>query len=92
MKMTNFTIRIAGHAVSVSAMYESSRELCRENSVELVELMPDSSGVVAKEKLFDAMKLLNTINVKVPIKQGDILYKNFVCDGVHLVACRSVKK
>lgn len=30
MKMTNFTIRIAGHTVSVSAMYESSRELCRE--------------------------------------------------------------
>lgn len=51
-----------------------------------------TSAPIPKEKLFEAMKLLNTINVKVPIKQGDILYKNFVCDGVHLVACRSVKE
>ncbi|MBE6570628.1 MAG: DUF1667 domain-containing protein [Ruminococcaceae bacterium] len=50
-----------------------------------------TSSPIPKEKLFEAMKLINTITAKAPIKQGDILYKNFVVDGVDLVACRSVK-
>lgn len=31
------------------------KELCRKNSVELVELMPDSTGAISKEKIFDAI-------------------------------------
>lgn len=47
--------KVVTTATEHPSVLNTLRELCRENSVELVELMPDSSGVVAKEKIFDAI-------------------------------------
>ena len=49
-----------------------------------------TSASIPKDKIFDAMKLLNTLSVNVPVKAGDILYKNFIENGVNLVICRSI--
>jgi CxxC motif-containing protein/NADPH-dependent 2,4-dienoyl-CoA reductase/sulfur reductase-like enzyme len=45
---------------------------------------------IPKEKIFDAMKLLDGLVVKSPVKIGDIVVKNLVGTGANFVATRAI--
>ena len=47
--------KVVTTATEHPSVLNTLRELCRKNSVELVELMPDSTGAVSKEAIFDAI-------------------------------------
>lgn len=49
-----------------------------------------SSQPVLKELLFDMMDILNKIQVKSPIKVGDVIVENILNTGVDIVATRSM--
>lgn len=66
--------------------------IIKTNSSVLSMLPVKTSAPIPKEKLFDAMQLLSTLSVDVPINMGDVIYKNFMVDGVNLVACRTIKQ
>lgn len=47
---------------------------------------------IPMEKLKRAMKKISKINVKAPIMVGDIIHRNFIEKGTHLVSCKSVER
>lgn len=47
--------RVVTTATEHPSVLNTLRELCRKNSVELIELQPDSTGTVSKESIFDAI-------------------------------------
>ncbi len=60
---------------------------------EILPMLPvKTSSPIPKEKLFDAIKFLNTLSATVPVDAGGIIYKDFITSGTNLVACRSIKK
>ena len=51
-----------------------------------------TSAPIPKEKLFEAMDKLKSLKISVPVKNGDIIYPDFVKAGVNLISCRSVSE
>lgn len=49
-----------------------------------------TDGEIPKEKLFDAMKELNRVEVKAPVQRGDVILSNLAGTGIALVASRSI--
>ena len=47
-----------------------------------------TSTSIPKELNFECMKLLNNIEVKAPVKHGDIIIKNVLGTGADIIACR----
>jgi len=45
---------------------------------------------IPKDKIFDVMKIINDLEVKIPIKINDILISNILSLGVNIVATRSI--
>ena len=45
-----------------------------------------SADAIPKEKMFDCMKVLNTVCVKAPVKIGDVIVENICDTGVSIVA------
>lgn len=45
---------------------------------------------IPKELNFECMKLLNNIEVKAPVKHGDIIIKNVLGTGADIIACRDM--
>ncbi|QZY55021.1 DUF1667 domain-containing protein [Crassaminicella profunda] len=45
---------------------------------------------IPKEKIFECMKFIDSIEVKAPISVGDIIVKDLLGTGVDLVASRSM--
>jgi CxxC motif-containing protein len=43
-----------------------------------------------KEKLFDAMNVINHVVVDAPIKRGDVIIKNILGTGVDVISSRSM--
>ncbi len=59
---------------------------------EFDKLLPvRTSAPIPKGKLFDAMKLINQIEVHAPINRGDVVYADFIEPGINLIACKNVK-
>ena len=60
---------------------------------QLVSRLPVmTENEIPKEKMFDVIKALNTVKVKVPVKCRDIIIEN-VCDtGVNIIATRTIEK
>ena len=48
---------------------------------------------ISKDKIFEAMKIINKIKINVPsnIKMGDVLYSDFTESGINLVAGRDIE-
>ncbi|MCL1928896.1 MAG: DUF1667 domain-containing protein [Treponema sp.] len=57
---------------------------------ELSRLPVKTDKPIPKEIIFDAMKLLNGLEVSGPVKSGDIIVKNILGSGVNFVATRSM--
>lgn len=49
-----------------------------------------TSEAIAKELIFKAMEELNKIEVKAPIKIGDVIIENIAGSGVNLVATKNI--
>ena len=49
-----------------------------------------TSSPIAKDKMYEAMKIINGMKAVAPIKVGDILYENFTEDGINIIACKDV--
>ncbi len=47
--------KVVTTATEHPSVLNTLKELCRKNSVELIELMPDSTGAVSKQSIFDAI-------------------------------------
>ncbi len=45
-----------------------------------------SSSAVPKDKMFDCMKVINSVTVKAPIKIGDVVIENILGTGIDIVA------
>ncbi len=45
-----------------------------------------SLGAVPKDKMFDCMKVINSVTVNAPVKIGDVIIENILDLGVDIVA------
>lgn len=45
---------------------------------------------IPKDKIFECMKIINSIEVEAPINIGDIIVENILDTGVNIVASRSL--
>lgn len=57
-----------------------------------VSLPVKSDKPLPKEKIFDAMALINKTSVKAPIKIGDVVIKNIFGLDVNIVATKDVSR
>ncbi len=48
-----------------------------------------TASPISKGRLFDAMAVIHALNVKAPVKLGDVLT---TFDGVDIVACKSIMR
>lgn len=49
-----------------------------------------TKGPIPKDLVFDAMKQVNALRVKTPIRRGDVLIPNILETGVDVVATRDI--
>ncbi len=49
-----------------------------------------SSGEIPKESLLRSMQFVRRLTVDAPVKEGDVLVRDFMQSGVNLVACENV--
>ncbi|MGX8701906.1 DUF1667 domain-containing protein [Caproiciproducens sp.] len=49
-----------------------------------------TSEPIPKAMIFDAMKLLDTVEVTAPVKRGDVVYKDILGTGIDFVATRDM--
>lgn len=62
------------------------------SSLEENRLPVKSISPLPKELIFKAMEEINKVNVKAPIKIGDIVIKNVCNSGVDIVATKNILK
>jgi CxxC motif-containing protein len=60
------------------------------NSTEIKFLPVKTSKPIEKDKMFEGMRIINSMNVKVPVRMGDVLREDFTESGINLVAGRDV--
>jgi CxxC motif-containing protein len=49
-----------------------------------------TSSPISKDKIYDAMKIINNIKAYAPIKMGEVLYQNFTENGINILACKDI--
>lgn len=49
-----------------------------------------TKGDIPKEKMFEAMKVINKVVAYAPINEGDIIIENLLDTGVNLISARSI--
>ena len=47
---------------------------------------------IPKSKIFDCMEIVNKVEVKAPVKLGDIIVENILDTGIDIIATRSMKE
>ena len=51
-----------------------------------------TSGQIPKGKIFDVMEEINKVEIKAPVKIGDVVIKNVLSLGVDIIATENVNK
>lgn len=51
-----------------------------------------TSGLIPKDRVFDCMKEVENVKIKVPVRAGDVILKNILGLNVDIVATRDVEK
>lgn len=51
-----------------------------------------TSAPIPKDLMFEAMRILRGLSLDAPVKQGDVVYRDFLKPGIDLVACRTVDR
>lgn len=64
----------------------------KTNSTEYCRCPVKTNGAIPKGKMFEIMALLDDIELKTPIRTGDIVIKNLLNTGVDIVACKEILK
>lgn len=64
----------------------------RTNSKEYPRCPVKTNGAIPKEKMFDAMALLDEVLLETPINTGDKVIENVFDTGIDFVACKNIKK
>ncbi len=49
-----------------------------------------TTGAISKGRLFEAMDFLKTVTVTAPVTRGDVIFADFLGEGVDLVAGKTV--
>ena len=60
-------------------------DVCVEKLLPVRTNMP-----IPKGKMFDAMKLIKNVKISLPIHTGDVIIKDFIAEGIDLIACKSI--
>jgi CxxC motif-containing protein len=60
-------------------------------SSEIRRLPVKTAQAIPKGKMFELMKILKQVQVKAPVKMGDVIISNALGTGINVVASRSVK-
>ena len=82
-----------GHDYAIEEMTHSTRMLTSTVKVlnsRHVRLPVHTSGPIPKDKIFDAMQVINTAAAQVPLKMGDAVIKNILDTGVDVCASRTL--
>jgi len=59
---------------------------------ELKRLPVRTKESIPKDKIFEAMSIINKVTVEAPIKVGDIIIKNILDTNIDVIATRSISK
>lgn len=59
--------------------------------LELKMLPVRTDKAIAKEKLFEAMEAIKKIKLSKSVRTGEIISRNFIVDGIDLIATRNVQ-
>ncbi|WP_456398559.1 DUF1667 domain-containing protein [Mesoaciditoga sp.] len=51
-----------------------------------------TENAIPKRLIFEAMKVIKSIEVEAPVKRGQVIVENLLDTGVNLIATRTVKK
>jgi CxxC motif-containing protein len=62
----------------------------RTNSAQTPRCPVKTNGAIPKGKMFDAVALLDGIELAAPIKLGDVVVANLFDTGVDFVACKDI--
>lgn len=99
LKIDIKTLKVTGNTCPRGAIYAkeelSAPKRVVTSTVKIVgglhNRLPVKTDVaIPKELNFDCMKLLNNIEVKAPIKRGDIIIENILGIGANIIACRDM--
>lgn len=58
---------------------------------ELPVIPVKTNGAIPKPLNFECMKLINKVEVKAPIKMGDVIIKDVLGTGIDVIASRNIK-
>ena len=64
----------------------------KTNSTEYCRCPVKTNGAIPKGKMFEIMKMLDDVELKTPIRVGDIVVRNLFDTGVDIVACKEILK
>ncbi len=64
----------------------------KTNSTEYCRCPVKTNGAIPKGKMFEIMKMLDDVELKTPIRVGDIVVRNLFVTGVDIVACKEILK
>ncbi|MCT4544695.1 MAG: DUF1667 domain-containing protein [Vallitalea sp.] len=51
-----------------------------------------TNGAIPKGKIFEAMDIINKVEVEAPIKMGDVVVANILNTGIDVIASRTMEK
>ena len=64
----------------------------KTHSTEYCRCPVKTNGAIPKGKMFEIMKMLDDVELKTPIRVGDIVVRNLFDTGVDIVACKEILK
>lgn len=82
-----------GEAYAVKELTNPTRVLTttvKMNNGFIRRLPVRTSDAIPKNMLYDAMEIINNIEVEAPVKMGDIIIKNILNTNINVVASRTV--
>ena len=82
-----------GEVYGIKELYNPTRLLTSTVKIEggaLSRLPVRTDKEIPKDKIFDCMMIINDVELKVPIKMGEIIVENILGLDVNLIASRSI--
>ncbi|MBE5742506.1 MAG: DUF1667 domain-containing protein [Clostridiales bacterium] len=90
-------VRIDGNSCPRGKIYAEAEVICPKRVITTTVKTQDgrmlpvkSDKPIEKSKTFEAMKIINGVTVKTPIKIGETVIEN-IYEGVNVVACANLK-
>lgn len=84
-----------GYSYGITEMKNPTRIITstiKIKNLENVMLPVKTTNGIPKEKMFELMKIINTMEIELPINQNDVIINNLFETDVNLVATRTMLK